>query len=81
MSVNNGSPFMSITKQRWQLTRCDSTLEHFSSTQGELLCWELQLASVELRNFEKHTLYSLSFQLGGACQTPTFSTAPLKIRI
>lgn len=44
---------MSITKQRWQLTRCDSTLEHFSSTQIKLLPLELEHPSVELQNFEK----------------------------
>lgn len=44
---------MSITKQRWQLTRCDSTLEHFSSTQIKLLCLELEHTSVELLNFKK----------------------------
>lgn len=81
MSVNKGNLFMSITKQRWQLTRCDSTLEHFSSTQIKLLHLELEHTSAELLNFKKHTPYSLSLKQRCVCRTPTFEMAWLKIRI
>lgn len=78
LSVNKGSLFMSITKQRWQLTRSDSTLEYFSSTQMKLL----EHTSVGLRNFKKNVLlYSFSFKLWCVCQILTFWMALLKIHI
>lgn len=53
---------MSITKQRWQLTRCDSTLEHFSSGEIKFLHLKpgLKPTSAELRTFKgTHPLFCL----------------------